>query len=142
MKKFAQDSHFYVVLTLGPIVWVGLSFILPVQAGIEKLAAEPWLLLSSVLVYPILEEVVFRGLILEAISARTVGRRIGLVTFANLLTSLLFVAAHFIYHPWNWALVVFFPSLVFGYMKERHQSLWPPIILHVFYNLGFFILFV
>jgi membrane protease YdiL (CAAX protease family) len=63
------------------------------------------------------------------------------LTAANVLTSLVFVAAHFFYSHWIWALLVFFPSLVFGYLKERHQSLVSPIIMHAFYNGGYFWLF-
>ena len=30
------------------------------------------------------------------------------------------------------------PSLLFGYFKDRYRSLTIPIILHVFYNAGYF----
>ncbi len=33
------------------------------------------------------------------------------------------------------------PSLVFGYFKDKYHSLTAPILLHVFYNAGFFWLF-
>jgi membrane protease YdiL (CAAX protease family) len=36
---------------------------------------------------------------------------------------------------------VFFPSLVFGLFKDRTQRLLAPILLHVFYNAGYFWLF-
>jgi len=36
---------------------------------------------------------------------------------------------------------VFFPSLVFGYFKDRTGRLTAPILLHIFYNAGFLWLF-
>lgn len=107
----------------------------------EKPLQEPWVFLSMVLIFPVLEEIVFRGLIQEQLAKYASSRRFGPISIANLFTSLLFVAAHLIYQPVIWALLVFFPSLLFGYTKERYASLWPPISLHVFYNLGFFMLF-
>jgi len=68
-------------------------------------------------------------------------QRYGLLSVANLMTSLVFVLAHLIYSHWIWALLVFFPSIIFGYLKERHQSLLSPILMHCFYNFGFFWLF-
>ncbi len=41
-----------------------------------------------------------------------------------------------------WAALVFFPSLVFGFFKDRTKHLVAPVILHVFYNAGYFWLFV
>ena len=31
------------------------------------------------------------------------------------------------------------PGLVFGYFRERYNALWPAIVLHVWYNAGFFL---
>ena len=59
----------------------------------------------------------------------------------GVLTSLLFTALHFINHAPLWAAAVFFPSLVFGFFKDRTGKLAAPIILHVFYNSGYFWLF-
>ena len=64
-----------------------------------------------------------------------------MVTHANLITSLVFTGLHFIYHPPLWAASVLLPSLVFGYFKDRYRTLTTPIILHVFYNAGYFWLF-
>ena len=57
------------------------------------------------------------------------------------LISLVFTGLHFIYHPPLWAASVLLPSLVFGYFKDRYRTLTTPIILHVFYNAGYFWLF-
>ena len=92
-----------------------------------------------VLFYPIIEELSFRGMIQEYLSHK-VGdsKRIAGISLANILTSILFVLMHFIYHTPIWALLVFFPSLLFGYFKEHFSSVIPSILLHSFYNLVFF----
>jgi len=135
------DWQFTVSLLLGPLIWLLLAIFMPLRENWTGIFDNSFKLLLLVGIYPILEEVVFRGFILEWLSDWTKKRRYRLMTLANLLTSGLFVLAHFVYQPWMWALLVFFPSLVFGYMKERYNSILPPIIVHSFYNLGFILLY-
>ena len=132
---------FRVALAAGPLCWLGLFFILQpsLQWGWPLLA--PTVFLLPVLVYPVLEEIVFRGLIQELVHDYLSKKSLGPVTIANLLTSILFTGLHFLYHPPLWAALVFFPSLVFGFFKERTRGLAAPISLHVFYNAGFLWLF-
>lgn len=103
--------------------------------------ASPLAWLLPVLLYPVLEEIVFRGLIQELVHEYISCRAFGPLTVANLLTSILFAGLHLLSQPPHWAALVVFPSLVFGFFKERHQSLMAPIVLHVFYNAGFLWLF-
>lgn len=102
--------------------------------------ARPLVFASLVLVYPVLEEIVFRGLLQPAIAVRLSGRWRSL-TVANLLTSLLFAGLHLFFKTPVWALLTFFPSLVFGYFRERHAGIGSPVLLHIWYNLGYFLLF-
>ena len=97
------------------------------------------LLMSLVVLYPIVEEIVFRGLI-QPFLAKRLSQRWSVFSLANVLTSLLFVVVHLINHPPLWALAVFGPSLVFGYSQERYNHLVAPIILHCSYNAGYFLL--
>lgn len=88
-----------------------------------------------ILFYPVIEELAFRGVIQEFIASKTKGLRpLFYVTFANVVTSLLFVAMHFVHHPPYWALLVFIPSLIFGYFKEQYADIRASIFLHMFYN--------
>ena len=88
------------------------------------------------LFYPIVEELIFRGMIQEYLASKTDKTVLtSYLTVANVITSVLFVAIHFIYHTPLWAMLVFIPSLVFGYFKEKYQSIYPSIFLHIFYNL-------
>ena len=93
-------------------------------------------------IYPLLEEWLFRGLLQPQLLTyrplRT--QRLGL-SGANLLTSLLFGATHLLAHSPLWAAAVIIPSLIFGAFRDRYQSIVPAIILHSFYNLGYFLIF-
>ena len=66
------------------------------------------------MVYPLLEEIVFRGLVQELVHEYISAHSLGPLSVANLLTSLLFTGMHFFYHAPVWAALVFLPSLVFG----------------------------
>ena len=141
MFKFINDKQFYLALLLGPLALAGLSFFVMVRSEPVSVRFDLMRWGMFILIYPVLEEIVFRGLLQEWLNNCFKSKKWSVVSAANLLTSALFVAAHFINQPWHWALLVFFPSIVFGYMKERHNSLLPPIILHVSYNLGFILVF-
>ncbi len=101
----------------------------------------PAAFLYPALIYPVLEEIVFRGWIQEVAHDRLKGQGLGPLSRANLATSALFTALHFINHPPAWAAAVFVPSLIFGYFKDRTGGLGAPIGLHVFYNAGYFWIF-
>lgn len=62
------------------------------------------------------------------------------VTLANCATSALFTGGHWFTHPPMWSLSVLIPSLIFGLVRERLQSTYPAIVLHCFYNSGYFFL--
>jgi hypothetical protein len=136
-----KDPLFGVALAAGPLCWLGLFFILQPSLQPGWPLAAPVMFLLPVLVYPVLEEIVFRGLIQELVHDYLSKASLGPVSIANLLTSILFTGLHFVYHPPLWAALVFFPSLVFGFFKERTGGLTAPILLHVFYNAGFLWLF-
>ncbi len=88
-----------------------------------------------ILFYPVLEELAFRGVIQEYIASKTKQyTSFYHLTVANVVTSVLFVAMHFIHHTPLWAILVFVPSLVFGYFKEQYGHIWASIFLHIFYN--------
>ncbi|ROZ74416.1 JDVT-CTERM system glutamic-type intramembrane protease [Ramlibacter sp. WS9] len=99
-------------------------------------------LLSAALLYPLLEELSFRGLLQGWLLDRLGGwHRYGGISLPNLLTSLAFSGAHLATQPVLWAAAMVVPSLVFGHLRERHGSVLPPMALHIYYNSGL-ILFV
>ncbi len=135
---FRIDPHLIAALLAAVPVWVALG-----------LWAGPWLRapvgawgwFSLVLLMPLLEEWVFRGLLqtqlLHVTAANGQPRRWGPISWANGLTTLAFVALHLVAQPLAWALAVALPSLVLGHLRERLHSVWPAMGVHVVYNAGF-----
>jgi membrane protease YdiL (CAAX protease family) len=136
-----QDSLFWLALAAGPACWLVQYLLLQPGLQLDWPLASPLAYLLPVLLYPVLEEIVFRGLIQELMHDYISTRCFGPLSVANLLTSILFAGLHLLSQPPIWAALVLFPSLVFGFFKERTGALTVPIILHVFYNAGFLWLF-
>jgi membrane protease YdiL (CAAX protease family) len=136
---FWRDAQFYLALLAGLIVLVVIYFLFPIRSDV--LATGQWgLLFSLILWQPFGEELLFRGIVQGQLSQLSWGQRSWRsLSVANLLTSLAFVALHLVYHPTLWAVAIFFPSLVFGYFRERHRSLYPAFALHSLYNLGYLV---
>jgi membrane protease YdiL (CAAX protease family) len=93
--------------------------------------------LTFALLYPYVEEIVFRGLIQPALGKKLPGSN-AIISNANIVTSLLFSSAHLINHSPLWALATFIPSLIYGYSMDRYKTLYAPTILHCVYNAGYF----
>jgi len=130
------DLHFIFALLIGPVVW-GALWILASGSGVSL---SLMLLFRVVLLYPLLEELAFRGFLQGWLLEYSFFRRKWLgISTANLLTSIIFAVAHLISQPLLWAASVFFPSLVFGYFRDRHQSIVTACLLHSWYNAGFLI---
>lgn len=140
--RLCDDTWFLCALGAAPIFWSALFFIFQpfFDSGWPLLYPKEFLLL--VVAYPLLEEVVFRGG-LQPYLATKLGKKYacGDISAANWITSLIFTLVHFIQHKLLWSLSVFVPSLLFGYFRDRHNSMVPAIILHIFYNSGYFWLF-
>ena len=123
-------------------VWVALALVVGPHMR-APVGASAWL--SLVLVQPLLEELVLRGLVqglalglaLGLSTRHGVALRLGPLSVANALTTGLFVALHLPHQPLPWALAVALPSLVLGHLRERLGSVWPGVLLHAIYNLGF-----
>lgn len=138
--KFYRDGQFLFAIALGVAVWGVAWFAAP--HFFTKLPHSDYVLMASVILWqPLLEELLFRGVI----QGQVVRQKWGKATYcgvsgANLLTSALFVLCHLVYHAPIWAIAVFVPSLVFGYFRDRYKSVWPGLALHVFYNAGYFLI--
>lgn len=114
------------------VVWVMHSW---VQAYPDKVLFSWAQLLSLIIWQPLVEEVLFRGVIQRQFAKREWGKHAWLgISSANGVTSALFVAMHMINSPPLFALTVFAPSLVFGYFRDRCNSVYPCIVIHSAYN--------
>jgi membrane protease YdiL (CAAX protease family) len=139
-RPFYRDSVFLWLLALGSLVWLSMIAFVTVQP-LPWHAMGSLAFLSVVLWQPLLEELLFRGIIQGQLLQSMAKQKtwIGL-SLANLLTSLLFTLAHLAGHSISWSLLVFVPSLCFGFVRDRFESVYPSIALHVFYNTGYFLL--
>ena len=140
-NPYYRRKDFWLALACGPLAWgVGVVAMGVTTPGWPLLAPGRFLLL--VLIYPVLEEIVFRGGMQGELSHRLPLRfQWHIVSMANIITSLLFATLHWVVRADALALLVFFPSLIFGYFRDRDASWVPGAILHSFYNLGFLWLF-
>ncbi|MFO8004444.1 JDVT-CTERM system glutamic-type intramembrane protease MrtJ [Thioalkalivibrio sp.] len=129
-----RDPHFYLVLVGTAAVGLGLWALLsPGYAW--SIVSDPWHLLALLLLYPVVEEWLFRGVLQGELLRHPRWRRVHLgLTRANLLTSLLFVAVHLVHQPPLWAVAALVPSLVLGHFRERYGNLRLPIALHILFN--------
>ena len=114
------------------LIWQALLLAFGVdQIGIE---INFWGLFNAVIIPPINEEVVMRGFILNKL------REVTTFWKANIMTSLLFVAIHWL----GWILIhnnemglmlkmsleTFILSMLLGYLLKKTNSLWPCMMLH------------
>lgn len=136
-----RDRQLVAALAAGPLFWLSLFALGARPEDLGWPLRAPLDFVLPALVFPLLEEFIFRGGVQQLLRDVLGTRGIGSLSAANLLTSVLFAALHFIHHPPLWAALTFFPSLVFGYFMDRDRRLRLPMLLHVFYNFGYYWLF-
>ena len=139
-RPFHRDFVFLLLLALGPLAWLSMIEFVAFQRPPRHVI---WSLtfLSVALWQPLFEELLFRGII-QGYVLRSMARAkawLGL-SIANLLTSIAFSLLHLANHSISWSLLVFVPSLCFGFVRDRFGSVYPSIALHAFYNAGYFLL--
>lgn len=84
------------------------------------------------------EEFFFRGFLQELFN-RDMPRRF--VTFGiswgpgMVISAFLFAIGHFIFRQEAWRIMVFFPGLLFGLLREKYDSIAVPVLLHAFSNI-------
>lgn len=95
-----------------------------------------------IILLPLVEELAFRGYLQGYLAQFSVRRfSVGLFSGQNLITTAVFSSLHLFSHSAFWSLVVVIPSLVFGFFKDRYQSVIPAVILHVYFNGLYFYFF-
>lgn len=138
LRTWPPDTHLALALLAAVPVWLVLALWAVPQM---RVPVGLWAWLSLVAVQPLLEELVFRGVLqgqaLALLCKDGQPRRLGPVTLANGLVSVAFVLLHLRAQPLAWALAVLVPSLVLGHLRERFASVWPCVLVHAVYNAGF-----
>ncbi len=98
-------------------------------------------LLTNLLTAAIPEEMFFRGYIQVQLSRVYNSKKIfKYISISNLLTSFFFALGHFFINPHPERLAVFFPSLLFGLLRELRGNIYPSIFLHWISNVIMYIL--
>lgn len=141
IRDLWHDKLYGAAIIAAPLFCLALLFSqLPFSVDLLQPFNHPKKFILLSLVYPILEEVVFRGLLQGALLKWGMRKPLWKgISWANGVTSIFFMLAHLIYHSWNWAVAVLAPSLIFGYFRDKYQNITPAIILHVFYNFMYFL---
>jgi hypothetical protein len=133
LKEIFSDKAYLIALLLPFPIWIYFSD----MKGINCLSANEVLML--LILFPITEELFFRGII-QPIIHKKFSKTWHSISAANILTSLLFSFSHLFNHNPLWALSTFLPSMIFGWSKDRHSTLLAPLMLHCYYNAGWFYL--
>lgn len=106
-----------------------------VSISLQRINSVPILLLV-VLVYPVCEEIIFRGLLQgELLKVEFIASQRWRMFLVNVSVSICFAVVHAWYFNTPWAMLVFFPSLIFGCFFQWKRRLTIPIVLHGWYNL-------
>ena len=96
---------------------------------------------AILLIFPVLEEIVFRGLIQDYLSNKITDWDSFLgITWANWLTTLLFCATHLVTRSLLVASLVIVPSLLLGALRDRGFSITALAAIHVYWNGGVYLL--
>jgi len=142
VKRLIKDRQFSAVFIAAPIFWTALWFYASPRPEWGWPLTAPAQFLLLVVVYPVLEEIVFRGALQGWLRSRSWGMtQWRHVTVANVITSVVFALTHLIVNPVYLSVAVFIPSLIFGYFRDRYDQLHASIVLHVFYNAGYIWIF-
>jgi len=92
-----------------------------------------WAMVSAVVVAPLLEEVMYRGLLQSTLVNMTGHRwRLGMVA----LTSVAFTTIHLSAVQWQALPGLFLLSMALGWLYERTRNLWACICMHALFNAG------
>ena len=133
MPVYRSDARFYIALLLGCLIAASGGAFYAQNKTLPPFSTQ--VLINLILLYPCIEEILFRGFLHDAIQ-RLCGShlRYANISLNNLLVSLLFCLAHSSVWTWPWLGLLLFPSLIFGWAKERYNTLPPCIMLHGAYN--------
>lgn len=138
IRALARDRNFWAAVTAALFFWCALVATGYAVGGVPFSGK---VLLLGVLVYPMLEEATFRGL-LQGLLLKQPWAQCAWKgwSVANGVTSAFFSAAHLTFYEPLWAAAVFAPSMLFGYFRDRYGGIGPSILLHAYYNLGWLLL--
>ena len=94
LRSAVRDPVWWILVVIGPLAWLALASIGP---GIAPVRPAVSVLIYGVVLYPLLEELIFRGFLQARLLEIEIMRsRLGPLSLANAITSILFAASHLI----------------------------------------------
>jgi membrane protease YdiL (CAAX protease family) len=142
IMRLIKGGQLGLAIIAAPIFWSALWIYEAPRLEWGWPLSAPAQFLLLVVVYPVLEELVFRGALQGWLRSHSWGiTEWRHVTVANAMTSVVFVLTHLFVNPVYLSIAVVLPSLIFGYFRDRYGRLRVPILLHVFYNAGYIWIF-
>jgi len=136
--KYFADRFFYFAIAAALPALLAVTWVVPNWH--QHIVINTALLFSFIIWQPIIEEMLFRGIIQgQLIKNNWAKLNYYGFSLANVITSLLFMSMHFINHSAFWAVSVILPSLVFGYFRDKYSQIYPALILHSSYNAFYFL---
>lgn len=116
-----------------PATFLAAGLIAVCAGALKNPSLEPslFILFLWLVMAPVAEELVFRGILLEWLSRQHSDHT------ANVFCSLLFAMAHYLFAPSLLSLATFIPSIWFGLLYLRNRSVVPPICAHILCNMAF-----
>jgi membrane protease YdiL (CAAX protease family) len=140
MKRICRNGNiglFYFIffMVLGIICFIIKIFYFKYDISISKK-----MILTSVIIFPIIEEWTFRGVIQNYLSLKIEKIFYNHISLANILTSIIFSLIHLFENSFLHSLAVFLPSIIFGILYEKCGNIYMNMILHAFYNFNIFII--
>jgi len=134
MKNNQQSN----ILTLFSFMVIGLLwFGFRLRYG-ELRTLPVFTVLNVLILSPVLEELLFRGILQKFVKERLSGGLFA-VSYANILVSFIFAILHIPMWGVVHSVLVFLPSLIFGFLYDKTGKIYYSGILHMFYNLNIFI---
>jgi membrane protease YdiL (CAAX protease family) len=123
-----------------PFFWIGYRMWWKPAHGFAWVPPESYSdeVLGQILVIALPEEAFYRGYLQTSLDRAWAGRRRLLgaeIGWALPVTSVLFAAGHFLTEPHPNRLAVFFPSLLFGWLRSRTGGVGASIALHAASNM-------
>ena len=121
------------VAFVGIIYLSRLEELFPLHAELMELitGGNPWIMFVSVVILaPVVEEIIYRGVIMELF--RSVGFRVSVIV---VLQALIFGVIH---GNWLQGMYAFVLGIFLGLVYLKVGSIWMPILMHVTFNLNLF----
>lgn len=153
-RRLLRDSGravlwaFGLALLIFPLFWIGFVIWWQPARGFTYVAPPSYFdaILGQLVVIALPEEAFYRGYVQTSLdrawsppdqgkptrSIRVLGAHVG---WAIPATSAMFAVGHFLTEPNPQRLAVFFPSLLFGWLRNRTGGIGAPLLLHAMANL-------